>query len=292
MKLYPDVFNEYADTAGTLRTPAARRSYMWVVRQLQNQYPRQTIRQFTEAQLTAFCIGDGLAPKTVKHRRTVLRQVFEWATWKGYLTTNPAAGLKYTVTPGRHSVRRGTWLDEHEAADVLRSLPDDFRGRRDRLILLFGFLLGLRRHEISQLRWSDLSSDMRALRLRGKGQKLAELGVPPQLRSALQEWRQEAPADALAIIPTTKSVGLQDRHETVDWAHGLGPNGIYAVVKKCGIAPHDLRRSFANILEDKQLPLTDIQRAMRHSNAGTTSGYLDQNPRRARAITEGITIEL
>jgi integrase len=51
-----------------------------------------------------------------------------------------------------------------------------------------------------------------------------------------------------------------------------------------------MRRSFGGLLESKGVPVTDIQRAMRHSNVGTTSVYLDKNPAKAAAITGALTI--
>jgi integrase len=103
----------------------------------------------------------------------------------------------------------------------------------------------------------------------------------------------------VAIIPVTHVTGLVETDPVliVDWDLPLGDDGIYVAVRKAGercelsLAPHDMRRSFAGILEDDGIPVTDIQRAMRHTNVGITSGYLEQNPRRAAAVTKGLTID-
>jgi integrase len=193
MKLYPDVFLEFAETSGRLRTKTSRESFGHVARQLQATYPSQRITQFTTEQLTKFCIGDKLAPNTVKHRMTVLRGIFDWSTWKGYVKENPSSALKYTVSPGKFKVRPGKWLTKDQAALVLRSCPDTLIGRRDRLILLFGFLMGLRRFEIAKLRWSDLSADLSEMFVLGKGNKPVQMGVPEQLQRELARWRPPAP---------------------------------------------------------------------------------------------------
>jgi integrase/recombinase XerD len=298
MKLYPDVFLEFAATSGRLRTDSSRNSFMWVVRQLQAEYPRQAITQFTTEQLTRFCIGKDSAPNTIKHRVAVLRGVFDWAVYKGYVRENPTTALKYTVSPGKHEVRQGKWLTKEQAGLVIRSCDDTIQGRRNRLILLFGFLMGLRRAEIARIRWSDLSADMRQLRVLGKGQKIATAGVPPQLAAELQAWRKIAPMEHDTVLPSMKEIGLDGtREQVVHWDRPLERSGIYEVIKgpalKCELklAPHDLRRTFAGILEDEGIPVTDIQRAMRHANVGITSTYLDKNPRKAVAVTEGLTID-
>lgn len=297
MKLYPEVFNEYAATSGRLRTEKSRESFRYEVQKFQSLHPTKHITQFTQDDLTSFCIGEGSAPNTIRHRRTVLQAVFGWAEWKGYIKTNPASALKYSVSPGRHEVRKGNWLEEHELAVLIRSCEDDLIGRRNKLIILLGSLMGLRRDEIARLRWSQFTPDLRQLNLVGKGQKIATLGVPAQLGAELAAWRMEVPVGCDTVLPVTKETGLVGRSQIVEWDKPLGEDGIYNAVKttgaRCGlsVAPHDLRRSFAGMLETKGKPLTDIQRAMRHSNPGTTGIYLDKNPRKTVAVTEGLTID-
>lgn len=297
MKLYPDIFREFASSSGRLRTQASHDSFQSIIRQLQQAHPRQTVGQFTSTQLTDFCLEAHLAPNSRRHRKAVLMSVFAWAEWKGYIKANPASVLKYSVVPGKHEVRPGHWLEEPEIATMLRSCDDSPRGRRDRLILLFGFMMGLRRFEIEALRWSMFSHDLRQLNMVGKGNKIATLGVPAQLAAELAAWRTEAPAGTDIVLPYYRITNIPHRAITIDWSQGLKRSGIANVMKaaaqRCGmkVAPHDMRRSFAGLLEAKGKPVTDIQRAMRHENVGTTSTYLDKNPRKTVAVTEGLTID-
>lgn len=299
MKLYPQAFNLYVETSGRLKTPASVDSFRYVLGPLQARHPGKVVADFTPVDLTDFCNEPGLAPRTVKHRRAVLRSFFEWAEFKGLAPSNPASVLKFTVSPGSHEVRPGHWLTEAEVARVVQACPTDFWGRRDRVLLLLGFLMGLRVSEITSLTWDQFSPDLSVLTLKGKGQKLAQMAVPPQVQTVLKAWRAEAPSDARAVIPSSKDVlCLEGREPYVDWATTLGRNGAYAAVRRagdrCGIAlaPHDMRRSFAGVLESKGVPVQKIQLAMRHSNLGTTSVYLDKNPRKAMAVTEGFTMDL
>lgn len=299
MKLYPEATSLFIKSSGRVRTPSSVQSYKAVLGPLQRAHPTLKVDQFTEAILTDYCLaGDRPAPRTIKHRRNVIRSFFEWATWKGLCEANPATSLKFTVQPGNHDVRHGHWLDERQVTAIVRACPDTPQGHRDRVILLFGFLMGLRVGDLSKLRWADLSPDMKSLTVLGKGSKRAVLGVPAQLRSELEEWRRAAPADAEVILPGMREIGLGGRELVVDWSHPLGPKGIYHAVVRAGeragvkLAPHDMRRTFAAILEDRGTVITDIQRALRHNDVGTTSIYLDKNPRRTTAVTEGLMIEL
>lgn len=297
MKLYPDVFNEFVETSGRIRTKKSRESFVQVIRMLQGLHPDKHIGQFTTDDLTAFCIGHGLAPATIAHRRDVIRGVFGWAEWKGYTKTNPSSALKYTVVPGKHTVRPGNWYDEQQAGILLRSCSDDFKGRRNKLILLFGLLMGLRLADIAAVRWSKFTPDLRQLTLLRKGNKMTTLGVPKQLADELAAWRQEAPVGTDIVLPRLRNLTFASHEQYIDWDTPIGESGIAELIKGAGercemkLAPHDLRRSFAGILEEKGIPVTDIQRAMGHENVGTTSRYLDKNPRKTVAVTEGLTID-
>ncbi len=294
MKLYPDVYNEFANTSGRLRTQASRDGFKSICRQLQQQHPRQTVGQFTSDQLTTFCLKPGLAPNSIRQRKAIVQSVFAWAEWKGFIKANPASVLKYSVVPGKYEVRPGRWLERPEIGEILRGCGDSFRGRRDRLVLLFGFLMGLRRSDIEQLRWSKFGPDLRTVQLLRKGNKIKTLGVPKQLAEELQAWRQECPKGCDTVIPAYLITNLPERKVSVDWDHPICRSGIANIIKyrTAGrLAPHDMRRTFAGLLEDDGKAVTDIQRAMGHENVGTTSIYLDKNPRRAIAVTEGLTIE-
>jgi integrase/recombinase XerD len=295
MKLYPQAFNTFAQTSGRLKTQSSVQSFRYVLGPLQARHSSYHVADFSPSDLTDFCNEPGLAPRTVKHRRAVLRSFFEWAEFKGLATSNPASVLKFTVSPGSHDVRPGRWLSELEVGQIVQSCPDDFWGRRDRVVLLFGFLMGLRVSEISSLTWSHFSPDLSVLTLKGKGQKIARMAVPPQVLSVLEAWRAEAPDGAVAVVPSTRDVFESAR---VDWSTPLGRTGSYAAVRRAGarcglsLSPHDMRRSFAGVLESQGVAVQKIQLAMRHSNLGTTSVYLDKNPSKAMAVTESFTMNL
>lgn len=298
MKLYPDAFNEYVARSGRVRTEASKTSMGYVVRRLQFDHPNLGAGRFTTQHLVEFCLSRDPAPKTIRHRRSILKGLFTWLKAQGMIPSNPASELDYLITTGRYEVRPGHWYDADVAARVIRACPDDLIGRRDRLALMFGFMLGLRSSSISRLRWDQFAPDFSHADLIVKGNKPTRKGVPAQIRSELSDWALERPESAVAVLPAFRCQGvLQKRYEPL-WGAPLGKQGIYNLVQRagerCGIelSPHDMRRTYAGILEEKGVPVQDIQRALDHSNVGTTSIYLDKNPAKSQAITGGFTLEL
>jgi len=302
MKLYPTATVAFLEQTGRYRTKASKTSFGGTMSQFQSRHPNKHVGQFTSADLHKYCSEVGLAPNTIKRRVSMLRAVFEWATWRGMCTTNPSNDLKFTVHPGNHVVKFHKWLTEDEVRRITAAFPDSPVGRRDRLIFFIGVFLGLRVGEIASLRRSMFSPDFSEVKLTGKGQKLAQMGVGATLQRELTAWMADAPEGCETVIPCAVDVtlawDLTDPTVTFTWSKPMGAGGIRLAVTRAGarvdikVRPHDLRRTFAGLLEERGMPVQDISRALRHSNVAVTSRYLERNPRRSADLTRGFDLDL
>jgi integrase len=294
----------YVNESSTVRTAASRRTVLSHLRALSALNPGLELGRYKTSHLVQYCTGptgSGLAPNTVRTRMSILRPFFDWCHWrKLYAGANPATDLKFAVKPGHGNVRTGTWLAEHEVAQVLRTCADSPCGRRDRIIFMVGFMMGLRCFEIAGLRWDQFSQDYSRLTFFGKGTKLAQLGVPPQVRAELQAWRREAPVGTQVVLPRFQPSSISGIDETVpNW---YSPVGTFAIGHRCMLVgtkagfpelrPHDMRRSYAGMLEAKGVPVQDISRLLRHSDIGVTSRYLERNPARSTALADTFELAL
>jgi integrase/recombinase XerD len=298
--IYPEGAFAYIEGTGRLRTESSRANFKSIMRRLHRHVGGTPIKGVTADQLTSFCLQGDPAPATIKARRAHLRSFFEWAAWKGFCKTNPSSDLKFTVVPGKHTVREGNWLTEQQIETLIRACSEQEEpiASRDRLVLGIGFMTGLRAMEIAQLRWPMFNAGFTELRFVGKGQKLAQVGLPLQLTAQLLAWRQLAPADAVAVLPAVEDIWVDEgleRHRVLRWDHPIGYQGVYQCLKRAGrrcemnVAPHDMRRSFAGILQEQGTPVADISLALRHGDVGVTSRYLDMSPRRALATGQKLT---
>jgi len=305
MRLYPTATEKYIRESGRLTTESSRSSARAILGPLQRAWPEQHVADFTARQLTEFCLHGTPAPNTIKARRARIRSAWDWFQFDGLIKTNPSSDLKYTLNPSSNTVRDGTWLTAHQIRLVLQSCDDTLKGRRDELVVLFGMLCGLRRFEIARLRWTDFNPDLSSFKILGKGDKRASVGVPPQLQAKLVEWRELAPADAVAVIPAFRQsftvvndAGVQDNVEEVEWHHPLGIHGVHYVLEQVSARVpfkfrcHDLRRTYAGILEEKGLDLKQIQELMRHNNINTTDRYLARNPNKTVKLAQMLEIDL
>lgn len=298
---YMEAINAYIEESGRLRTDSSRKTFRKTMVHLARYSGAVMLDDIDQQTLTEWCLCNNAAPSTVKKRRGHARGFFGWCAYKGWLETDPASGLAYSVVPGRGSVRTHTWLSKPQLVEVIKAMPNDQAGQRDRLIVLLGTLCGLRAEEICGLRWKDFAPDWSTVTLIGKGRKAATIGVPPELREALAEWHKLRPMGASAVLPRMQYMfnpATRKRVRVAQWDKPLEYHGVLYAVKAagkrvgCKLDPHDLRRTFAGILEESGVPVTDIQRAMRHSDVGTTSKYLEKNPRRTVEVTEGLRLGL
>jgi len=297
--LWPTVARAYlAGNTTVLRSEGSRQSYESVLVTLQRRFPDLRVNQFTQEHLESFLKDrpKPLAPKTMLAYRSVLVSFFAWAKDHGYVPEDVAFGLKKSVPmkavkPIRDDL---TWLDEAEVTQLLALCPDTDKGWRDRVAMTLLLNTGLRCHEAVGATWGRLSRNR--LQGLGKGEKPFHVGINPDLATVLAEWRARYQAGlgrpvGLAdpiLVPAARPEGFGPKApvETVRFGVRLSRPGLAMVVRDYGrligvrLAPHDLRRTFAQNLLVQGYPLDVISQMMRHDSVATTQMYLKQIPAR------------
>jgi integrase len=241
----------------------------------------------------------------LKRQRAVLRTFWRWAHRQGYVKDNPAANLD-EIRFGRGQRRAGRWLTTDDAMRLLDACLDgSTHGERDHALIATALLTGLRRVELQGLRWRDIDLPQRRLSVRGKGSKLATIGLPEQAAAAVHRWREtvigergRTPRPDDPCFPSSQSFGGiagTERGVRFRWNQPLTVWSVHRLIVRRAedaglgvVATHDLRRSFAGFLEERGADLGDIQAALRHNSPDTTQrAYLERSPRRAlRAVAD------
>ncbi len=105
----------------------------------------------------------------------------------------PKATRQILAIPAkRHTRPILGFLTRSEVEAFLRSMPDDWTGRRDRLLFLLLYNSGARISEILRLRVHDaLATDCRHLALRGKGRKERTVPIWRNTQTRLRQWIKE-----------------------------------------------------------------------------------------------------
>lgn len=220
----------------------------------------------------------GMAPSSVNQRLSAIRKLAAEAADNGALDPQVANGIRAVKGARREGRRTGNWLTREEAQTWLGA-PDTrtMKGRRDRALLAVLIGCGLRRSEAASLTFDHVQQrDGRwvLVDLIGKRDKIRSVPMPNWAKAAIDEWGQASGVSAGLVF---RAINKGDRVV----GEGITPQAIYNIIvgyagalKKKGVAPHDLRRTFAKLAHKGGAAIDQIQLSLGHESIQTTEQYL------------------
>lgn len=233
--------------------------------------------------------GTLVSPGTTRNALTALRAFCDWCVECGYLTENPAQGVKHpkVIPPPPNVLTRAQIRDLFVAIDAP---PRSHRATwpRNRRCILLMLYAGLRREEVANLLWGDIDLERRELIVRyGKGGRSR---VVPICRELLVELAQAG--IRLAHAPVIDQgdgteVGLDHKgigHIFERWLPRRWP--VAEGEQPPLVSPHQLRRTFATELYVRGVDLLTIQRLLGHSDPKTTLRYIAASSEKEHAAVE------
>jgi integrase len=172
-----------------------------------------------------------------------------------------------------------TWLSPKQVKALANAVGNGIEGARDRVAIGLLVSAGLRRDEavtltFDDIKWQPVGEKMRAvLAIQGKGDKGRTVPISDRLAADLDKWG--------GYVGHTGRIlrGLGRLQEPTD---SLSAVGLFKIVRKYGaaidvpaLAPHDLRRTFAQIGYNNGVPVTQISKLLGHASIATTQRYLN-----------------
>jgi len=220
----------------------------------------------------------GLSSSSINQRLSAIRKLAAEASDNGALDPQIASGIRAVKGARQEGRRTGNWLTREQAQTWL-SAPDKrtLKGLRDRALLAVLIGCGLRRAEAANLSFEHVQQrDGRwvLVDLIGKRDKMRSVPMPAWTKAAIDAWSNCAGvADGLVFRAVNKGDRLM--------GEGITPQAIRNVVagyaeklKHSGVAPHDLRRTFAKLAYKGGAALDQIQLSLGHESIQTTETYL------------------
>src|SRR5215216_6403660 len=235
-------------------------------------------------------LAEGYAPAMANKMLSAMKGVLKSCWRLGLMSADerdrasdvePVRGTR--LPPGR-SIPRGELRSLFEACAAEANDPRmRARGVRDAAMLALLYVGGLRRTELAGLRLSDYDPQVRALRIRGKGNKERQVyaeGGADLLLSAWLELRGEGDPAGPLFLPVRKDGLVQLRDPHGEKKSFLSDQAIYKVVKRRHrearikeVSPHDFRKTFVGDLLDAMGDLSTVQKLAGHSDPATTARY-------------------
>lgn len=172
-----------------------------------------------------------------------------------------------------------TWLSQKQVVHITSLCGDTLEGKRDWIVL--GLLLGagLRRDELVNLTFDALKQQptkggrvRTVIEVTGKGDKSRVIPIQDKLADRLEEWRDITGGGYIA-----RSLGRRQ-----ELGESMSAVAVFHLVNKYGkqigmdeLAPHDCRRTFAQLGYEAGIPITQISTLLGHSSVATTQRYLN-----------------
>lgn len=173
-----------------------------------------------------------------------------------------------------------TWLSQAQVKALLDTCDGDgLKGQRDRLALGLLVAAGLRRAEAVGLAFDDVKlqpvkGKMRTvLDVEGKGSKRRVVPISDALANALDEWAGVVGGAGLILRSVTQSGEVGESLSGAALFYIVQERG--AAIDEPDLAPHDLRRTYAQLGYEAGVPITQISKLLGHANVATTQRYLN-----------------
>lgn len=163
-----------------------------------------------------------------------------------------------------NSEPKRTWITQGQYQAMLAEAEP-----RDRMILILGGRIGLRKSEMANLKKSDVDLLNGKITITGKGRsngKVVELPLSRGVMVEIEKWYH-----ARRLYTSPYFLGMSDK---------MTPDAVYHRVKVMGrsiglkVSPHTLRRYFATSMS-KITTLDNLRLLMRHTSISTTIKYIE-----------------
>jgi site-specific recombinase XerD len=231
--------------------------------------------EFSRAAVLAYkaqLIAEGKGAINVNQRLTAIRRLAQEAADNGQLDPATSGAIQRVKGVLREGKRLGNWLTKDQAQSMINA-PDTttVKGVRDRAILAVLIGCGLRREEATSLtvqhicqregRWVIVD-------LVGKRNKTRSVPMPSWAKAAIDAWTDTVKIDSGLVFRSITKGGKVNG--------SLTAQAVYCIVQNYapGIAPHDLRRTFAKLAHKGGAALEQIQLSLGHASIKTTEVYL------------------
>jgi site-specific recombinase XerD len=242
--------------------------------------------------------GKPYAASAINAKLSAIRKLISEAHDNGLIDPQTANGIKAVKGLRVEGQRLGHWLNKQEAQDLINA-PDvaTLKGLRDRAILAVLVGAALRREEAVNLTLEHIQQREGRwviVDLVGKRGKTRSVPIPAWVKMALDAWTSAAEITTGRVFRSIRKGDHLDKTST-----GMSTPAIWGVVNTYAtaigfptLAPHDLRRTAAKLMEKGGAAINQISLVLGHSSLDVTKRYLGGDLDLHDAATDRIKIDL
>ncbi len=225
-------------------------------------------------------IDQDLSPRSVNRKMACLSTFYSFLERNGVIQQNPTEKLQSLKT----SKSLPSFVQEEEMGIILdqTEFPNDFKGKRDQLVLEILYGTGMRVSELVGLKLSDIDFYRGTVSISGKGNKPRIVPLGNGLLKLIREFTQLFGVQNSNYLIQTREIEGKKAYRML----------IYRIVNKYlsisnsteKKSPHILRHSYATHLLENGADLNAIKELLGHSSLATTQVYTHNSLSRLKEV--------
>lgn len=227
-------------------------------------------------------VEQGLESKSVNRKIACLKSYFKFLLSRELIEKNPSEKLKPLKAPKRLP----SFVKESEINFLLDHdlFPDDFAGKRDKLILNFLYGTGVRLSELINLRQEDINFYQHQVKVLGKRNKERIIPIPQSLTLEIQKFivlKKDLFKEKFSNFLIVTEDGDQSYPMMIYRVVKRYLNMVTASEKK---SPHVLRHTYATHLLNKGADLNAVKDLLGHAGLAATQVYTHNTLEKLKAV--------
>jgi integrase len=224
-----------------------------------------------------------LSPQTVRHVLNLIRRVYNWHIEQGYWhSANPCLNIKTIKFDNTTS----TILDQNRVK-ILTNYLDTWGNRRAALVILFALCTGRRKGEILNLKWGDVSADLRYITCRAtKNGTTISFPLNSKAMAILREASTSRLAQCDFVFPSSTGHHFHSGLPQA-WRRMKERLRKTEIIDLKSFRFHDLRHTYASLLASSgQVDIYTLKTLLGHKDIKLTERYSHLSDERLRSSTE------
>jgi integrase/recombinase XerC len=228
-------------------------------------------------------VETGLSPTSVNRKIATLRSFYKFLLRGGHIQKDPTYKIQVLKTPKRLP----EFISEDTITQVLGEIQyaGDFNGQRDKMVMEFLYLTGVRLSELLALKWGDIDLHSGSIKVLGKRQKERIIPITTILQQNIISYKKEFEKTFSNLDQSDYFIVRINREQAY-------PMKIYRIVKHyldlfaqtSKRSPHLLRHTFATHLLNKGADLNAVKDLLGHSNLAATQIYTHNSMEKLKAV--------
>ena len=225
-------------------------------------------------------VANGDSSRTVNRKIATLRSYFKYLMKEGLVAINPMEKVRPLKT-GKN-LPAFVPIDKMDEALDEEETSGDFSALRDRTVLEFFYMTGVRLSELIHLKDTDVDTKAMTVKVLGKRNKERIIPLTAPFCDTLRQYvslKKFAFPDTDLFFVLDSGKPLYER-----WVQRLTGKKLGMVTAMKKRSPHVLRHSFATNMLDNGADLNAIKEILGHANLSATQVYTHSAPNRIKKV--------